>query len=60
MAQLQLEAEEDEPDSTVIGKALERTKETAEDTISDALKTALKRLGAYIVGFYIEKMLGSK
>ena len=49
-----------DPDSTVIGKMLERTKEIAEDTISDALKTALKRLGAYIVGFHIEKMLGSK
>lgn len=29
MAQLQPEAEEDEPDSTVIGKMLERTKEIA-------------------------------
>ena len=56
MAQLQLEAEEDEPDSTVIGKMLERTKEIVEDTINDALKT----LGAWIVGFCIEKMLGSK
>ena len=46
MAQLQLEAEEDESDSTVIGKMLERIEEIAEDTISDALMTALKRLGA--------------
>ena len=38
MAQLELEADEDKPDGTVIGKVLDRAKEVADDTISDALK----------------------
>ena len=44
MTQLKLDADEDEPDQTVIGKVLGRAEEVAADTISDALKTALKRL----------------
>ena len=43
MAQLELEADGDEPDPTIIGKVLERATDIAEDTVSDGLKSALKK-----------------
>jgi hypothetical protein len=51
MAQLELEADDDNPDSTVIGKALEQAKEVADDTFSHVLMTALKRLLHYAYGW---------
>jgi hypothetical protein len=59
MAQLELEADEDEPDQTVMGKVLDRVEDVAADTISDALKTALKRLVHYAAGWYIQQKLGT-
>jgi hypothetical protein len=55
MAQLELEADEDKPDSTVMGKALERAKEVADDTISEALKIALRRLIHFGYGWYLQQ-----
>jgi hypothetical protein len=56
MAQLELEADEDKPDGTVIGKVLDRAKEVADDTISDALKGALKRLVYFGYGWYVQQI----
>jgi hypothetical protein len=56
MAQLELEADENDPDQTVIGKVLERAEEVATDTISDALKGALKRLLYFAYGWYLQQV----
>lgn len=56
MAQLELEADEDEPDQTVMGKMLDRAEEVAADTISDALKGALNRLLHFAYGWYLQQI----
>jgi hypothetical protein len=55
MAQLELEADGDEPDPTIIGKVLERAKDIAEDTVSDGLKSALKKLVYIAYGWSLQQ-----
>ena len=55
MAQLELEADGDEPDPTIIGKVLERATDIAEDTVSDGLKSALKKLVYFGYGWYLQQ-----
>jgi hypothetical protein len=57
MAQLELKADYDKPNETVIGTVLDRAKEVApDDTISDAHKTALKRLLHFGYGWYLQQI----
>jgi hypothetical protein len=56
MAQLELEADGDEPDPTIIGKVLERATDIAEDTVSDGLKSALKKLVYVAYGWYLQQV----
>lgn len=58
VAQLQLEAEEEEPDSTFVGKTLDRIQDTAAKTGSNALIDAVGRLFQYIHDHGIPQMLG--
>lgn len=59
VAQLQLEAEEEEPDSTFVGKTLDRIQDTAAKTGSGALVDAVGRLLQYIHDHGIPQMLGA-
>jgi hypothetical protein len=58
MAQLELEADRDEPDPTIIGKMLDRAQDIADDTINEGLKGALKKLAYVAFGWYVQRFGG--